>query len=194
MPAFADVGPSMHQHETEIGYNMIDAAVDESRKGNFKHFVLSSVIYTQLRKLMNHDCKRYEEEYLIESGLNFTILQPTHFMMFPVVPMMQQEKPVYPAAFDPNVTFSYMALQDLGEAAAKVLMEGQKHYFAQYPLVSDGPFSYTKVAEIVGEEIGKSITVKQRPFEEAVPALIEMVSGTADVHATTRDTYERLIL
>lgn len=40
----------------------------------------SSVLNPQLRKLMNHDCKRHVEEYLIESGLNFTVLQPSHFM------------------------------------------------------------------------------------------------------------------
>ena len=69
------VGPSFHPHETQMGYTMIDAAVAESQKpgSKFQHFVYSSVLQTQLRKLLNHDCKRYVEEYLMESGLNFTI-------------------------------------------------------------------------------------------------------------------------
>ena len=52
------IGPPLHPHETEIGYNMIDAAAAQTGS-TFKQFVLSSVLNTQLRKLMNHDCKRY---------------------------------------------------------------------------------------------------------------------------------------
>ena len=52
------IGPPLHPHETEIGYNMIDAAAAQ-KELTFKHFVFSSVLNTQLRKLLNHDCKRY---------------------------------------------------------------------------------------------------------------------------------------
>lgn len=48
------VGPSLHLHEAEIGYNMVDGAIQESREGAFKHFVFSGVIQTQLRKLIHH--------------------------------------------------------------------------------------------------------------------------------------------
>lgn len=51
------IGPTFHPHETEIGYNMIDAAVAEGN--SFQHFVFSSVLNTQIRKMFNHDCKRY---------------------------------------------------------------------------------------------------------------------------------------
>lgn len=143
---------------------MIDAAVEEARGGNFKHFVLSSVLNTQLRKMMNHDCKRYVEEYLMESGLSYTILQPAHLMeMFPVPLLIQQDNPVYTANWDPTVPFSFVALRDLGEAAAKVLNERETHYFAQYSLVSAGPYPYTEVVKIVGKEIGKEIRIEQRP-------------------------------
>jgi uncharacterized protein YbjT (DUF2867 family) len=60
------IGPSYHPHEAEIGYLMVDAAVREARRGAFKHFVLSSVLNSQLRKMMNHDCKRYVEEYVVQ--------------------------------------------------------------------------------------------------------------------------------
>jgi len=58
------VGPPFHPHETQIGYNVIDACVAASKESGskFRHFVFSSVLCTQLRKLLNHDCKRYVEE------------------------------------------------------------------------------------------------------------------------------------
>lgn len=190
------VGPSFHPHETEIGYNMIDAAVKEAKEGSFKHFVLSSVLNTQLRKMMNHDCKRYVEEYLIESGLNYTILQPTHFMdLLPVPLLMQQERPVYSANWDPTVPFSFIALRDLGEAAAKVLEKRETHYFAQYPLVSAGPHSYKDVIEIVSKEIGRDVKIEQRSFPDAVNALLKILfGGTEEVHPITRDAAERMLL
>lgn len=64
------IGPSFHPHETTIGYHMIDTAV----QAGVQHFVYSSVIQTRLHKLLNHDCKRYVEEALFESGLKWTIL------------------------------------------------------------------------------------------------------------------------
>jgi hypothetical protein len=49
------IGPSFHPHETEIAYNVIDAAGEQAQTGNFKHFIYSSVLNSQLRKMMNHD-------------------------------------------------------------------------------------------------------------------------------------------
>lgn len=71
--------PSLHSHEKEIGFNLVDAAVAESRReGNvFEHFVLSSVLGTQHRSLLQHDLKSYVEERLFLSPLNcWTILKP----------------------------------------------------------------------------------------------------------------------
>ena len=73
------IGPSFHIHETQLGYTMVDAACRESQVGNLKHFVYSSVLHPRIRKLLNHDCKRYVEEYLVESGLNYTIVQPKSY-------------------------------------------------------------------------------------------------------------------
>ena len=66
-------------YETQLGYTMVDAACRESQVGNLKHFVYSSVLHPRIRKLLNHDCKRYVEEYLVESGLNYTIVQPKSY-------------------------------------------------------------------------------------------------------------------
>ena len=51
------IGPPFHPHESEIGYNVIDAAVLESEApdNNFQHFVYSSVLQSIFRKMMNHD-------------------------------------------------------------------------------------------------------------------------------------------
>jgi uncharacterized protein YbjT (DUF2867 family) len=73
--------PSLHSREKEIGMTLVDAAVSESlREGNvFKHFVLSSVLCTQHRSLVQHDLKSYIEEALFLSPLEcWTIMKPTN--------------------------------------------------------------------------------------------------------------------
>lgn len=132
----------------------------------------SSVLHPILRKLLNHDTKRYVEEYLIESGLPYTIFQPTHLMeTMPLVKLVNEEQPSYAANWNINTLFSFCTTRDLGEAAANVLSQRQKHYYATYQLVSTPtPLAYTDIIKIISEEIGKDVTLTQKPFEEAVIA------------------------
>ena len=91
---------------------MTDAAI--AQKGPFNHFLYSSVLNTQLRKLLNHDCKRYVEEYLIESGLNYTILSPSNFTnQFPLQQALSSG--VAMARWNPNIRSSHTCLYDYTE-------------------------------------------------------------------------------
>lgn len=190
------VGPSFHRHETQIGYTMIDAAVTASRKpgSTFRHFVYSSVLQSQLRKLLNHDAKRYVEEYLMESGLNFTILQPSHFLNnFPLPMLAEQEAPVFKAPYNLNA-FSFTILEDYVEAAARVFGEREKHYFAQYPLVSTYPIHYNDIVAEASEAIGREVKVERIPYEQAVEGMTTRLAGGGEVDPKLRDAAERLLL
>jgi len=200
------VNPSFHPAETELGKNMVDAALAESkRSGNgFKHFVFSSVIQTQLRKLMNHDVKRYVEEYLMESGLNYTILKPTTFLdnFTPALKGLVQDAAngkhelEYKAAWSPDVLFSELAMRDLGEASLKVITEREKHYFASYDLASTMPQPWGKKIDLLAAEIGCNIKVDIQPLQQVVPGFIKTLLGCSseEAHFVTVDTAERMIL
>ncbi|KAK7548703.1 hypothetical protein IWX49DRAFT_43801 [Phyllosticta citricarpa] len=189
------VGPSFHPREKEMGCFMVDAAAEEARNGSFKHFVYSSVLGPQLRKLMNHDCKNHVEEHLMESGLNFTIIQPSTFLdNFPIKHLAQQEKPVFPALWDPNVPFSYTALDDLAEAVAKIIEEREAHYMAQYPACSTMPMPNSALVAMAAKVLGKDVEVVRIPFQEAVDLLCKRLYGTAEVDVRIRDEPERMIL
>lgn len=187
-------GPSLHPHETECGYHMIDAAMAESKSGNFQNFVFSSVVGTQLSKLMNHDCKRKVEEYLMEPGLNYTSLQPSHFFENTPVGMLSKEKPVYPIAYGPNIQMSFTAIRDMGEVAAKVLEQRQKHYFAEYPIISTMPLKYSDFLDILGNAMGQPIRIEQKSFEEAVGGMVNHVFQDQDVVLQTVDIVERQLM
>lgn len=177
------VGPSLHSHEAEIGLNMIDAAVAESQKPDslFKHFVYSSVLGTQHRNLMQHDLKSRVEERLLLSPLNYTILQPTNFMdVYPVpaIAAMHDTEIQYQwNLFNPHIANSLIALKDLAEAAARVLLEREAHYLAQYPLCSTLPISNVDVIKIIAKRLGKKITVPTPSIEEGVDKALDLLYG-----------------
>ncbi|KAL1845775.1 hypothetical protein Plec18167_004984 [Paecilomyces lecythidis] len=192
------IGPPLHPRETEIGYMMIDAACHHQPQngGVFKHFIYSSVLHPQLRKLMNHDCKRYVEEYLIESGLQYTIVQPSHMLdMFPVAQLLQQEEPIFYANFNPGITFSFTICQDLAEALLKVIEGREKHYLAEYMICSTGPVSYEDVTATLSKVVCRPIQIRTRDYFDAVAFVQKMVAGDPEKgHRVTRDAVQRLQL
>ena len=194
------VGPTFSKHETQYGLNFIDAAVAEASKPNSQltHFILSSVLHPELSKLVNHDRKRHIEEYLCESTLPYTILQPSHFAdnaMPRMLALMKSPRPVFMAAHNPAVSFSFSCTFDLAQVSAKVIREGSKHYFATYQLVSTWPMKYTEFVESIGKEMGRTIEIQQSPYDEITEKYCELVFGKDQVvDQSMRDGPERLLL
>ncbi|TFY50568.1 hypothetical protein EVJ58_g10992 [Rhodofomes roseus] len=123
-PAVADVdvvfhnAPAFHPNETAMGIALIDAA----RAAGVRHFVYCSVLHPILTKLLNHQVKRDVEEYLIESGMNYTILEPTSFMQN-INLAATLESSVIPAGYSPKTLQGFLDLEDLAEIAAKVILD-----------------------------------------------------------------------
>lgn len=195
------ISPTFHPQESQFGYNVIDAAVEESQRpsSKFAHFILSSVLHPYLRKMLNHDRKRYIEEYLVESSLPWTILQPSHFMDNTITRILQlrttpNAEATFLAAHNPDVTFSFSCLYDFAEASAKVIQERSRHYFATYQLVSTWPMKYSDYIQEVGSAMGKTVNIKHTPFEEVVDLYTSNVFGRADVDLKFKEGPARMLL
>ncbi|OQE32135.1 hypothetical protein PENSTE_c001G07293 [Penicillium steckii] len=181
--AIHHVGPSFHSREKEMGFNLIDAAVSEIQKPDsvFKHFVFSSVLSTQHRNLMQHDLKSRVEERLFLSPLNFTILQPTNFLAgYPVAHLAEQSMPSFERLWNPDTANSLIALEDLAEASARVLIERERHYFAQYPLCSTLPISDRDVVRTIEKHLGKKIEIVTPSFEKGVQNTLTFLFGARE--------------
>ncbi|KAL9060629.1 MAG: hypothetical protein Q9162_000580 [Coniocarpon cinnabarinum] len=195
------IGPSFHPHETTIGYNMVDACMSASSSaGTQCHFIYSSVLHTQLRKLINHDCKRYVEEYLVESGLQWTILRPTRFMdTFPVPALVAQqdlgEQLVLKTPYNPDTAHSFIALADLGDACVKVVKEREAHFLASYPLCSTMPETYRDMTDVCSKHLGAKIELAKLPREQADLTFMRTLFGDVDrVPLETREAASRMLL
>jgi uncharacterized protein YbjT (DUF2867 family) len=178
------VGPGVRAGEKEMGINMVNAAVDEAKApaSRFQHFVYASVLNTQIRKMFNHDDKRYVEEALILSSLNYTILQPGDFLevALPAKEWLQMDRPWRPTITSQDARSSFIALKDLGEIGAKVLLEREPHYSALYPLVSVPEITYGEGTRQIGVAMGKEIEIRDLPFDDAVDFLLDVIFGAKE--------------
>ncbi len=161
------VGPALHPKEREMGI----AAVDAARAAGVQHFVFSSVLHAILADLIQHEIKRDVEEYLISSGMEFTILQPANYML------RHRLKP----AFTKGVFFlswaldRYQSMVDLGdvtEVAAAVLAESGHHAGATYELVAPGRYTAHDLAEIIAEVAGREIIAERIDSEVFLKAAL----------------------
>jgi len=107
---------------------------------------------------------------------------------FPLAVLAGRKKPVMEKLLPPELENSMIALCDLAEASAKVLMEREVHYFAEYPLCSTMPVSAAQVYEELGRQIGKEIEVRTPTFEDRVDKLLSYIYGgrAEQVHAGER--------
>jgi uncharacterized protein YbjT (DUF2867 family) len=149
--------PNMHPDEVEIGRLAIAAA----RETGVRHFVYHSVLHPQIEAMPHHWRKMRVEEALLESGLPFTILQPTAYMQnirSNWQSIIQTGKYMIP--YPVTTQISLVDLEDVAEVAAKVLT-GVGHVGAIYELVGTFPLSQVETARQLGEVNGRVIAAHE---------------------------------
>ena len=182
MRAAVFIGPTYDQLETTMGINLVDAAV----KAGVERFVGFSVCHPAIEFLLNHESKLRFEDYLLNSGLEFTILQPMNYMQN-FDPVQVSSDGVLPVPFSIDRAHSWIDLVDLGEAGAIVLTE-QGHENATYPLCGPDTLSAAAIAATIGNETGTEVSALEIPIADFVAA----VSGGEGASAYTVNALYRI--
>ncbi|MDF9824144.1 uncharacterized protein YbjT (DUF2867 family) [Breznakia sp. PF5-3] len=149
------IPPLFKAEEYYIGKAMIDEAV----RLKVSQFVLMSVTHSIMSTLLQHTAKRDIEEYLIykglSDGLNYTILQPMHYM-HNFNPMLVKETKRYSIFYDIDTPLAYVDSDDVGEVTANVLKHPEIHNKATYELVGNDVLSpkglVCEFNEVYGEQ------------------------------------------
>jgi uncharacterized protein YbjT (DUF2867 family) len=159
--------------------------IDRAKEAGVEQFVFFSVLHPQIDALVHHRQKLLVEQYLIDSGLPYTILQPAHFMQMTNV-LAVSSNGVLPVPYSIDAPMSYVDLRDVGETAAKLLSE-EGHLRATYELVGPDCMGYRTVAELISRESGKPVEAKQIP----IAAFLEHLPPCADRDYAI-DMFERM--
>jgi uncharacterized protein YbjT (DUF2867 family) len=150
------VGPALHPKERDMGF----AAIDAARAAGVQHFVFSSVLHAIITDLVQHEIKRDLEEYLISSGLEFTILQPANYML------QHRLKPafakgVFLLSWALDRYQSMVDLVDVTEVAAAVLDESDRHAGATYELAAPGRYTAHDIAKVISRMADREVTAER---------------------------------
>jgi uncharacterized protein YbjT (DUF2867 family) len=145
--------PNVNPNEVEIGYRLIAAA----KEAGVDHLVLHSVLHPQTEAMPHHWSKLRVEEALLESGLDFTVIQPAAYMqnLLPGWKLIT-EAGVLRNPYPVETRLSLVDLRDVAEAAAIVLTE-RGHTGATYELTGTPPLSQTEVAHILSDALGRPV-------------------------------------
>jgi uncharacterized protein YbjT (DUF2867 family) len=154
--------PNMHPDEVTIGQTVIAAA----QSVGVEHFVFHSVLHPQIKAMPHHWNKLRVEEQLIESGLPFTILQPTAYMQNILAHWESiLDEGIYPLPYPAETRLSLVDLMDVAQVAALILTEnGHKH--ATYELVGTNDISQTEIAAILSDHLDRPVQFTSVPLEE----------------------------
>ena len=112
------IAPRMSEAEIPLGLGLIEAG----REAGLGHFVFHSLVHAQCDAMGHHRDKRIVERELIESGLRYTLMQPTMYMQNLLQAWDEvRGQGVYRLPYSEYARMSLVDLEDVAEAAATVL-------------------------------------------------------------------------
>jgi uncharacterized protein YbjT (DUF2867 family) len=118
--AIYHMAPNVCPDEVRMGQTVISAA----QSAGVERVVLHSVLHPHIEAMPHHWQKARVEELLFASSLPFTILQPTAYMQNVATAWDEiVAKGQYPVPYSPETCLSLVDLEDVGQAAARVLTE-----------------------------------------------------------------------
>lgn len=154
--------PNMNRDEIKIGQTVIEAA----KAAKVEHFVLHSVLHPQTQMMPHHWAKLQVEEWLFQSGLPFTILQPTAYMQNMLAGWKGIiEHGVLRNPYSVATRLSLVDVNDVAEAASIVLSE-PSHLNAMYELCGTEPLSQTQVVETIAQQLGRPVRAEATRLNE----------------------------
>lgn len=157
------IAPSLTRDEPELGRRVVAAA----KESGVRHFVLHGVIAPYLDNINYHWAKQLVQRELYRSGMPYTVLLPTNFMQnvswtWPLI--AREGKWSLPYSVDRKLT--WVDLDDVAEAAARVLTE-DGHEYGTYELCgTDSYLSRKEIAALMSEALGRPVTaVREAPHD-----------------------------
>ena len=164
--------PNMTEQEEIFGDNAIAAA----KLAGVERLVFHSVLHTQVQALQHHWNRMFVEEAIVESGVPYSILQVGSYYqnMLPGWAKMK-ETGVHAMAYETGAPMSLVDLDDVAEAALKVLND---------PGCANGIFeicgpviTLTEKAEILSGILHRKIEARKLPADDAVAHAAHMGVG-----------------
>jgi uncharacterized protein YbjT (DUF2867 family) len=158
------LNPAFAPHEADLGVAMVAAAT----AAGVRKFVFSGVIHPSISALSNHAAKCPVEEAIYESGMNFTVLQPTMFMQnFDSGWQTVMEKGQFALPYSKQAKASYVDYRDVAEVAA-IAMTSDRLDYGTFELCDAGMIDRVELAGMMSEALDAPVEAGEPTFDEWV--------------------------
>ncbi len=175
--AIYHICPNMNPDELAIGRIAIKAA----RAAGLQHFVYHSVLHPQTEAMPHHWLKLRVEERLLESGLDYTILQPAAYMQNILAGWTAiVEQGAYRIPYPVETRLGMVDLEDVAAAVAIVLTEAG-HIGATYELAGPDILTQAEVAAVLSQCLKRPVQAEQMPLLEWIEGAQAAGLGTYQV-------------
>ena len=156
------INPAFAPHEADLGVSMVRAA----KRAGARKFVFSGVIHPSISKMTNHAAKLPVEEALYESGLVFTVLQPTMFMQTLLNGWKEvEERNTFSLPYSKKAKACYVDYRDVAETAA-IAFTSTKLDYGTFELCSAGMLDRIELTELMSRALGRPVQACEPTFEE----------------------------
>ena len=160
------LNPAFAPNEADLGVAMVEAA----QAAGVRKFVFSSVIHPSLA-LVNHAAKRPVEAALYDSGLDFTVLQPTMFMQnlagsWPRVVATGK----FALPYSQHAQVCYVDYRDVAEAVALAFTTDRLSR-GTFELCAGGQIDSVGLAALMSEALGRPVEAGEVPAEQALQGM-----------------------
>jgi NAD(P)H dehydrogenase (quinone) len=156
--------PNVSTDELRIGCKLISAAND----AGVSHFVYHSVLHPQVEAMPHHWQKMRVEELLFTSGMDFSVLQPCAYMQNILAGWNSIIKTgVYSVPYSTSARISVVDLEDVGTAAAKVLID-ERYKNGVFECSGPQALSQEEVAGIISEVIQQPVHAVKKDHQSWV--------------------------
>ena len=143
-------------------------AIDAAEKAGIQHFIYHSVLHSILHEMPHHKQKNDVENLLVNSKLAYTILQPTVLMQNLQMALEQVRlEGIWTQKFftEKDTRLCMVDLNDVAEAAARIVQERERHIGATYELCGPENLRMNDIHRVLETRYHREISVKYIPDE-----------------------------
>lgn len=156
------IGPPMHPGE----FDTTKALVNHAKAYGLDQFIYYSVMHPLARAIRHHSLKLDAEEYLIDSGVPYVILQPSRYMQhLETIWAKLQETGIHAMPFSIKQAFSVVDLVDLADACA-VVAGTDRFMYGTYELAGPEALSQKAMAAIISKVLDTPIDAQAVTIEQ----------------------------
>lgn len=158
------IAPQFSRNEADLGINFVKSC----KEAGVHRIVFSSILHPTITSLQIHSAKGPVEAAIIESGLEFVILQLAMFyqdisLSWPSI----MQSGIFAEPFSPTAKLARVDYRDVADVVAIALTEDRLTN-GTFELCAEGYYNRQEVASIMSDCLGHQIKADTVTFEEWV--------------------------